>query len=919
MSDPTDIPPVTLVSPSGDAIAANPADVPSLLSRGYHVESGVEQAQRQNDAFRESEYGGVQGGIRAGLAGFARGASLGLTDTIGDGHELQELRDVNPGISTVTSIAGAVAPIALSGGAAAPEAAGEIGTSLLRATPTALVSNIGERVAGEGIGGAIGRGAIEGAAQNAGAYVSDVSLGDRQLSGEGFLSAMGQGALFGGGASGLVSAAERGLVAARNLFPKQLVTREAVEQAEQDAARSLTHHLEDGEILDQAATDRIRELRKVQGAADPALAARVDAAEAQATRAEMEAQAAKAEAAKLPPEPVDQETLLREQLAGTKGRLDRGESIAEIQGDTGAVRKPFSLANAPSEQPGYAAAAKAGEDAAHRELAAASDPWSEAQRLVKNLEDLRDSREAIRLATDGRVPGAATKGNVTAEEWDRITGGGPGLKVGPRATGENVLGGAAQIEKSIATHGEAPEIDLVKTAHALAQHEGASAELAQMLGPRAPSSALDHAAEFEQVAAKQAEKASAQAGIAAEHAENAAVAPEAVPEKSWIDFNREKRRQYIKEEGTDAAAMKRLQKEWQEYKAARDALKAPPGADPEAGTAAEPGASAAAKKPGLLQHLEHAGEILEALHTAGVPVPDPGQIPIVGPIAKLFLRAKILSKIFRRGPGQFLQTVDGAVAAKAASAQQKMYTALDHALDSTSKVLSKADAIAPAAAAVLGHKLFDDGYDRKPSKDLTENFRARAEELAAVTPKGIEDFINEKVPANDPELRAQIAQALTAQLSFLDGKLPKPDAVRSLFGGNPWQASKAEMETFAKYVNGATNPMDVITRACAGGQVSPQEVEAVQTVYPALFADAQKRLLSGAISNPDMKVSYARKVMIATVFKLPIVPAANPAYAQFLQSGYGAKPGAPSSTPPGAPTIKGPVNIGDRTGTRMDT
>ena len=190
----------------------------ALMAEGYAPESDDAQLARNT---QEARIADAPNAFVAGSLGVARGLTLGLSDVAGRAIGGQTYKDfansaeeAHPTITTAGNIVGAIAP-ALVGDEA----------GLANLTPSGFVSGIGSKIAAAGdatlsrIGATAAAGAFEGAAQNAGSYISDVALGNRDLSADGFLGAMGKGALYGGVAGGALSLASNGLMAAQRLFP----------------------------------------------------------------------------------------------------------------------------------------------------------------------------------------------------------------------------------------------------------------------------------------------------------------------------------------------------------------------------------------------------------------------------------------------------------------------------------------------------------------------------------------------------------------------------------------------------------------------------------------------------------------------------------------------------------------------------
>jgi hypothetical protein len=187
----------------------------------------IDTPGRAEERRLEREYGSSP--IRAGAAGAARGLTLGLSDVAGAGlgHDeaLRELQARNEEASIAGEVVGSAAPILLSGGLGA---AGEVGllargaravgapVRALSAFSSAAGSATARTIAGTGAGfgrrlaargaGATVEGAIEGAAYAGGQMVSEEALGtgDPNLTAEGVIARLGYGALLGGGAGGVL-------------------------------------------------------------------------------------------------------------------------------------------------------------------------------------------------------------------------------------------------------------------------------------------------------------------------------------------------------------------------------------------------------------------------------------------------------------------------------------------------------------------------------------------------------------------------------------------------------------------------------------------------------------------------------------------------------------------------------------------
>lgn len=201
----------------------------TALGNGASIISHEEHAQ----AVQQARFGGVGSQAIAGVAGAARGASLGTSDLAAralGGQEtadyLRNLQEANPITSGAGEVAGVLAPALLTGGASAAEEAPGLLSSVGRAigAPGRLVEGAGglgealasgllpeeaTTMAGR-LGSAVAKGAaragVEGAVYGAGDQISEQALSQNpDLDGEKFLSAIGHGALLGAATGGLLS------------------------------------------------------------------------------------------------------------------------------------------------------------------------------------------------------------------------------------------------------------------------------------------------------------------------------------------------------------------------------------------------------------------------------------------------------------------------------------------------------------------------------------------------------------------------------------------------------------------------------------------------------------------------------------------------------------------------------------------
>lgn len=207
-----------LRAPDGSIVSVPDEQVSQLTAGGYQPVT-LGEAGAVTSAPEAPTSGGLAP-IGAAASSFLSGATLGGSDWAFKGlldpgafERLRADREAHPIVSGIGQVAGAVV-----GG---PTPAGY----LSRAT--------GALAEGGGVAAKLGASAIEGGVQNAGAYLADTALGDRDLSAEGLVGALGTGMEFGAGAGGVALGIERGTIAARRLFSRVAGTAKEAQAAEQ--------------------------------------------------------------------------------------------------------------------------------------------------------------------------------------------------------------------------------------------------------------------------------------------------------------------------------------------------------------------------------------------------------------------------------------------------------------------------------------------------------------------------------------------------------------------------------------------------------------------------------------------------------------------------------------------------------------
>lgn len=175
------------------------------------------------------------------------------------------------------------------------------------------------------------------------------------------------------------------------------------------------------------------------------------------------------------------------------------------------------------------------------------------------------------------------------------------------------------------------------------------------------------------------------------------------------------------------------------------------------------------------------------------------------------------------------------------------------------------------------------------SKDAAVNsFRARARELNALTERRADgsysvrmvarEALNQRLQglwAIDPDAANAIEMTHNARVEFLASKLPRNPAPPHLqVGPDTWEPSKAERAKFARYMEAVEQPEKVVARL-ANGTMTPEDAEALKTVYPKMYADVQEQVYSHMAELRE-KLPYQKRLALSIYLDVPVDPALTP-------------------------------------------
>lgn len=199
------------------------------------------------------------------------------------------------------------------------------------------------------------------------------------------------------------------------------------------------------------------------------------------------------------------------------------------------------------------------------------------------------------------------------------------------------------------------------------------------------------------------------------------------------------------------------------------------------------------------------------------------------------------------------------------------------------------------------------GASKPSGKNLADLYHARSSEIRELTAPG---------PTGVPEMRMEARQKMAARLApiraanpiaadrietnranavaFLASKLPRKPDLPGMGTHDGWQPSDMEMRGWARYVAAVEDPHGIIERL-ASGEVTPEDAEAMRSVYPEMYADVQREIM-GSLGELRAKLPYKRRLALSIFSGIPVDPALDPRVLAILQGSFAAEQGTQSGT-----------------------
>lgn len=223
----------------------------------------------------------------------------------------------------------------------------------------------------------------------------------------------------------------------------------------------------------------------------------------------------------------------------------------------------------------------------------------------------------------------------------------------------------------------------------------------------------------------------------------------------------------------------------------------------------------------------------------------------------------------------------------------KALTTIEKASNKGAQILDQATQM--AAKALTGQKTEKLAFlssvgtsnSKQTQKDRVASFNNIISRLsdAVTNPSVVMDHMNRASAGVEgiPGIKTAMTQKFMVGVEYLHANAPKdPLAGKTFFsnGGN-YQPSDYEMAIFKNRYDVVHNPL-VAIKAIGQGTVSPEQIDALKNVYPAIYQNLQKATIS-AIMEHGKDIPYQKKLVASQIFGMPADYTMTPEFVQAMQ------------------------------------
>lgn len=190
---------------------------------------------------------------------------------------------------------------------------------------------------------------------------------------------------------------------------------------------------------------------------------------------------------------------------------------------------------------------------------------------------------------------------------------------------------------------------------------------------------------------------------------------------------------------------------------------------------------------------------------------------------------------------------------------------------------------------------------------LADRYNEARDTVAKMDPAKRADAIKAAMPGASPIVIKAAQDTAARSTQYLQSKIPaSPTAGQSLQPqfDRP-RVPPSQMQAFLDAVNTVDDPTSVL-RSLERGRISPDQVEALQTVYPQMYQQVQQQVMAG-LSNAKGPVSYQARIKLGVLLKIPTDPTLQPDFIREVQTVYAKTPAGGGPGPADAPAPPPPA------------
>lgn len=236
-------------------------------------------------------------------------------------------------------------------------------------------------------------------------------------------------------------------------------------------------------------------------------------------------------------------------------------------------------------------------------------------------------------------------------------------------------------------------------------------------------------------------------------------------------------------------------------------------------------------------------------------------------------------------------------------AQQAVYGAMKKSVDEFFKPASKA--VKPLVTqSLLKSELSYNIRELKPKAPKTrqvayQNISENLQQLAGNLERVMErtNRITSSMYNDAPETSAMVDTVVSNGVAFLASKLPRQTGGTGVLGVLQQRRMPADYEIakFERYLGAVERPQSVL-EDLQRGTLTAEGVEALKTVYPALYGQVREQVMERLAVDGD-KLSYQKRLMLGTLLDIPSDESLLPQNVLGLQANFAASAQPPQPSP----------------------